>query len=203
MPTVANPWSSIAGASDDEVLAYKGLRSSALEQLRREGVNTDAFMAAQQAFKWRSANTSEATELRIKQSYVREKKALLKALAESTRKKIVEGVKRVQARNVEATQLNDAQSAEMQTLGTALTHAQQHVRRMTHLNDQQAQVLEQQSDVHAELLGVVDAPNVSARARAQETRCICTGCLCAGCAGCRCAGCLCAGCLCARCAGCP
>ena len=170
MPTIANSWTSIAGASDEDVAAYRGLRGAALARLRRDGVSTDAYVAAQKAYKRLGPKNSEATAARAMQTYVREKRALLKALDEATRKKIVEGVKRVQARNVEAAQLNDAQSSEIQALGGTLATAQQQVRRLTHLNDQQAQVLEQQSDMHAELLGVVDAPEAFARARKQRVK---------------------------------
>ena len=81
MPTPANPWAGIAAEEDDtKVVAYKGLRADALARLRRDGVSTDAYLAARKAYIRLGSMNTEATAARAKRTYLREKRALLKAL---------------------------------------------------------------------------------------------------------------------------
>ena len=91
MPTVGNPWSRIAAAPDAEVKAYKGLRSQIVAQLEHEGVDTTAYAASKRAFVGRSTDNTAETLKRIEQNYLRDKRALLQALAGLATKKVPGG----------------------------------------------------------------------------------------------------------------
>ena len=146
MPTVGNPWSRIAAAPDAEVKAYKGLRSQIVAQLEHEGVDTTAYAASKRAFVGRSTDNTAETLKRIEQNYLRDKRALLQALAGLATKKVTKGLAAAQARNVEATQLNDEVDAKLQTALGGLEGVITAIRSAGNANYQQAQMLNRQHD---------------------------------------------------------
>ena len=113
MPTKKPKWAEMAKASEEELLQYKGIKSSHLVLLEKTGVDVSAYVALSQRNS--SVNrTSKATMVQESQKkLVAEKRQLLLEMAKLAALKVEKGLKAAQAHNAQALQLsNDTAVAE-------------------------------------------------------------------------------------------
>ena len=107
------PWAAKANASDEEVVAYKGLTKEHLTALEAQGVDVAPYVAAQLANKQLELDNAPATRERVRKTFAHEKRKLLQALATRAATKVGKGLKAAQASHAVALQENKDQADDL------------------------------------------------------------------------------------------
>ena len=113
MPTKKPKWAEMAKASEEELLQYKGIKSSHLVLLEKTGVDVSAYVALSQRNSSVNRTSKAAMVQESQKKLVAEKRQLLLEMAKLAALKVEKGLKAAQAHNAQALQLsNDTAVAE-------------------------------------------------------------------------------------------
>ena len=113
MPTKKPQWAEMAKASEEELLQYKGIKSSHLVLLEKTGVDVSAYVALSHRNSSMNKTSKAAIVQESQKKLVAEKRQLLLEMAKLAALKVEKGLKAAQAHNAQALQLsNDTAVAE-------------------------------------------------------------------------------------------
>ena len=110
MPTKKPQWAEMAKASEEELLQYKGIKSSHLVLLEKTGVDVSAYVALSQRNSSMNRTSKAAMVQESQKKLVAEKRQLLLEMAKLAALKVEKGLKAAQADNAQALQLSKEQA---------------------------------------------------------------------------------------------
>ena len=110
MPTKKPQWAEMAKASEEELLQYKGIKSSHLVLLEKTGVDVSAYVALSHRNSSMNKTSKAAIVQESQKKLVAEKRQLLLEMAKLAALKVEKGLKAAQAHNAQALQLSKEQA---------------------------------------------------------------------------------------------
>ena len=113
MPTKKPKWAEMAKASEEELLQYKGIKSSHLVLLEKTGVDVSAYVALSHRNSSMNKTSKAAIVQESQKKLVAEKRQLLLEMAKLAALKVEKGLKAAQADNAQALQLSKEQADDI------------------------------------------------------------------------------------------
>ena len=110
MPTKKPQWAEKAKASEEELLQYKGIKSSHLVLLEKTGVDVSDYVALSHRNSSMNKTSKAAIVQESQKKLVAEKRQLLLEMAKLAALKVEKGLKAAQADNAQALQLSKEQA---------------------------------------------------------------------------------------------